>query len=494
MVLSTRTNRPPGDDASASRRRPLVIVAGAGAAGMAAAIAAARAGASVCLAERSAGIGGTVTGALIHTLGGLFDARGELANAGLPAELIERLSAADPRVRVRAIGRNRVLDVAPPVYRRVTEEWLAETPRLHVLRGTRIARVSKFRRSIFRVEGSGPAGSFPLFPDALVDATGTAELTRLVDPGLVEDGSRRAAGGLIFTLRNVAPDALRFPKGVGVLREVRQAVARGELPSDCAHVWLDQGTREDEVYVKLFVPLGDGWRSPAVRRETLATAHRSRIAVFERLRRLPDFSKAEIERTGDLGVRSGGSIRGEYRLTEEDVRQGCRFPDAACRCDWPIEYWHPRTGIQLEYLPDDIGYDIPLRSLKVAGVDNLWAAGKCLSAEARAQASARCVGTCWSMGEAAGIAAARLAIRRRDDHAAYGTHFARHDPARQVNVAVSERSSSEVPLSPFGGEGPPLGRCPGEGAALQPGRIAGSTSPNEGSNRRAVADPTGTDF
>ena len=39
------------------------------------------------------------------------------------------------------------------------------------------------------------------------------------------------------------------------------------------------------------------------------------------------------------------------------------------------------------------------------GYENLWAAGKCLSADALAHASARVAGTCWAMGEAAGKAA-----------------------------------------------------------------------------------------
>ena len=89
-------------------------------------------------------------------------------------------------------------------------------------------------------------------------------------------------------------------------------------------------------------------------------------------------------------------------MTERDVKEGSRFADVACRACWPIEHWHPQKGISLEYLPDGQDYDIPLRSLRVAGFENLWAAGKCLSAEPRAQASARVVGTCWAMGEAVG--------------------------------------------------------------------------------------------
>jgi len=44
----------------------------------------------------------------------------------------------------------------------------------------------------------------------------------------------------------------------------------------------------------------------------------------------------------------------------------------------------------------------------VCGLRNLWAAGKCLSADRYAQAPARVVGSCRAMGEAAGTAAAAL--------------------------------------------------------------------------------------
>jgi hypothetical protein len=60
----------------------------------------------------------------------------------------------------------------------------------------------------------------------------------------------------------------------------------------------------------------------------------------------------------------------------------------------------------LEYLPPGTHYEIPMRALKLPGLANYWAAGKCLSADREAQASARWVGACWAMGEAAGKAAA----------------------------------------------------------------------------------------
>src|SRR5258708_5427291 len=78
-----------------------VVICGAGAAGLAAALAAARAGADVSLVEARPRLGGTVTHALIHTLGGFLDSSGEFLNDGLARELAEALSKADTSVHRR---------------------------------------------------------------------------------------------------------------------------------------------------------------------------------------------------------------------------------------------------------------------------------------------------------------------------------------------------------------------------------------------------------
>jgi hypothetical protein len=113
-------------------------------------------------------------------------------------------------------------------------------------------------------------------------------------------------------------------------------------------------------------------------------------------------------------VRDGGRIRGRYTLSADDVRQGRRFADAVCRCAWPIEYWDPDEGVSVEYLPPGSHYEIPLRSLQLEEIDNLYAAGKCLSADRLAHASARVVGACWAMGQAVGAAAAGQQSHRED--------------------------------------------------------------------------------
>jgi hypothetical protein len=382
-----------------------VVVCGAGAAGMAAALSAARVGALVYLVEATGRLGGTVVGALIHTLAGLYDAAGDLLQHGLAAELVDRLMRRDSRVRRRRMGRVCVLNTCPNLYRQVVEEWIAEEPGIAVLRHCQVRRVVSEGGRVNRLEIAGRGLDLTLRPQAVVDTTGTAEIVRLIDPRLLHDGTARSAAGLIFRMRGVVPGSLGFPRGVMLVQTLRAASAEGKLPPTCDKAWIDTGLDDDEAFVKLFVPLPPDWHTRERRCEITRQARRVQSEVVRFLAQLPPFAQARVVQSGRLGIRDGGRVRGEYCLSGDDVRQLRKFEDAACRGCWPIEYWDPERGVTLEYLPEGDYYEIPLRSLKVQGLANVWTAGKCLSADPHAHASARVVGTCWAMGEAVGKAA-----------------------------------------------------------------------------------------
>ncbi len=90
-----------------------------------------------------------------------------------------------------------------------------------------------------------------------------------------------------------------------------------------------------------------------------------------------------------------------------------KFPDVAARCAWPIEQWDARGKVRFRYLPAHSHYEIPLRALRCAGVDNLFMAGKTISADVDAIASARVMGCCLATGETAGRLAAESAAANR---------------------------------------------------------------------------------
>jgi choline dehydrogenase-like flavoprotein len=388
---------------------PGVVVCGAGAAGIAAALSAARCGAQVLLLEAAQRVGGTVAQALIHTLAGFYDSAGELLNDGLCRELAERLTRAESPARRRKMGRLWVLHVCPNAYQATVARWLGEEAGIDVRCGATMTDVACEGNRIVELAAAAGASSFLLTPAAVIDATGTAAVARLIDRSLVLDDDRPAAGGWMFRLRGVAAGALTFPRGVALVRRMREAAAAGKLPAECTHSWLDLGCHEDEAFVKLFVPMRHDWQLLESRGEISARSRATQEAVAAFLRSLPEFARAEVVQSGSLGIRDGGRIRGRYTLTADDVRQGRKFPDAAGRCAWPIEYWDADEGVSLEYLPDGTHFEIPMSALRLAGIENFWAVGKCLSADRYAHASARVVGACWAMGEAAGKAAAACA-------------------------------------------------------------------------------------
>lgn len=365
-----------------------IAIVGAGAAGIACALSAAAQGASVVLLEKSGQLGGTVTQTLIHTLGGLFDDQGHFLNLGLPVEFTERLSQASSLTHKRRIGKTWTLSVDPKIYGQVVSSWINEYPNIEVNYHTTITNVSINVGCIDRVTITGDDKSHTWKPQALIDTTGHADIVRQIDVSKVTEGV--ALAGLILQLRGVAPDAIKFPKGVALLQRIRKAAYNHKLPPECATLWLDSGVYPDEVYVKFNLVSTDyeAARMVAVAEHLLTFLHA-----------LPDFSDAFISAHGQLGIRDGGYVQGDYILTEADIKQGRRFTDTVCRASWPIEYWHPQQGVTLDYFPPGHHYDIPLRSLKVKGLRNLFVAGKCFSTEPHAQASARVVGTCWAMGD-----------------------------------------------------------------------------------------------
>ena len=136
-----------------------------------------------------------------------------------------------------------------------------------------------------------------------------------------------------------------------------------------------------------------------------------RLADFLK-RRVPGFADAFVADSAfRLGVRETHKVVGEYTLAEDDVL-GCRdFDDGIGRAAWPIEK-HVAGGETLwRFLEPGTWYTIPYRCLVPRGIDNLLVAGRCLSADAMAFASARVIGPCMLAGQAVAVAAQQLRDR-----------------------------------------------------------------------------------
>ena len=127
---------------------------------------------------------------------------------------------------------------------------------------------------------------------------------------------------------------------------------------------------------------------------------------------VPGCENARLTSTASyVGIRESRHIRGDYRLTADDLLSGKVPEDSILLAANSVDV-HGRFGpTSNEYVPirGDY-YGVPYRSLLPAGVEQMLLAGRCLSADSTAAGAVRVMPPCMAMGQAAGTAAA-LAVK-----------------------------------------------------------------------------------
>ena len=123
-----------------------------------------------------------------------------------------------------------------------------------------------------------------------------------------------------------------------------------------------------------------------------------RIAKFCNIY-LPGFENAYVSNIAEiLGIRAYRRIKGKYIYTIDDLRSGKKFENPAVISNYPVDiHSKDKNSSVLEMTGE---YQLPIESLMSADYDNLYVAGRCLSADEMAQGALRVQSSCFSMGEA----------------------------------------------------------------------------------------------
>jgi hypothetical protein len=347
-----------------------IAVIGCGVSGLAAAVKAARVGARVLLLDERPAAGGTGGFSGLTTLCGLYDDSGKFLNDGFAREFAGAVSTAAP-VRM---GKVWVLPYRPEQFRALAESLIASTPNLRTIWQTPLTSANATDGRITEINGWRVG--------AVVDCSGFAVVARALNLPCGETDEATQASAVIFPLHNVTRDL----SNVAAVAQVLLPLARAGLPPVSLQANLEPGS----VTVKL-----------AGRPEQASP-------VIEFLRRhVEGFEHCSTPVTEFTSAhRAGRMIAGQYTLTGDDVLAARKFPDAVARCAWPVEQWNADGVVKFRYLPPDDFYEIPARALRSAHLSNLFMAGKTLSADADAIASARVMGC----GLATGAAAGQLAV------------------------------------------------------------------------------------
>lgn len=117
-----------------------------------------------------------------------------------------------------------------------------------------------------------------------------------------------------------------------------------------------------------------------------------------------------------IGVRESRRPQGLYRITLEDAVVGRRHADAVCECAFGVDVHSTSKNkggsIEPKPVPKTKPYDIPYRALVARDVNGLLMAGRCISGDFYAHASYRVTGNSVATGEAVGVAAAVAAHQK----------------------------------------------------------------------------------
>ena len=228
---------------------------------------------------------------------------------------------------------------------------------------------------------------------------------------------------LIQARRYAEPSGFTAPEWATKISREALEFRRPCLDSDGENFWyLELGGDRDTI--------GD---AEVIRDELIALA----LGLWDHIKNSGDFPGAEYWQLDFLGFlpgkRESRRYVGDHILTQNDVLAGGRFPDTVAFGGWALDDHHP-GGFYHEGNPNTWGatpspYGIPYRSLYSRNIDNLFFAGRNISATHAALSSTRVMATCALLGQAVGTAAA---IAERHSLTPRGVYEQRLDLLRET--------------------------------------------------------------
>ncbi|MDQ6916391.1 MAG: FAD-dependent oxidoreductase, partial [Pseudomonadota bacterium] len=369
-----------------------------------------------------AGMSGTICG--LYMASDVPDAEPRQLVHGFAAEFARRMTAIGGLTPPVRYGKTFSLVHDPLAWRNVADAMLAEAG-VRVLFHTLVTEVLlDGGERVAGVQAYTKEGKYRIDAGVTVDASGDADLsamagfaTTMGHEGVVQNPT------MIFRLQGVdvqrflsvyGPDAIL---GDAISRKIVESNASGAYKLPRAKVFLFPSPRSGELLCNCTRVVGADGRelnSIYVRDFTEAEIEgRKQVTEYARFFRatLAGCEKSWVNDTGvQVGVRQTRQILGVGTLTNDDVVVASKFATGIARSAWPIEL-HAGAKPRLTWLIDDF-YEIPYECFVPLRGESLLVAGRCLSAQHEAMASARVTAQCFSYGHAIGHAAT-LSVREK---------------------------------------------------------------------------------
>ena len=420
-----------------------VAVIGAGAAGVAAAIAAAKNGAKTLLVESSSVIGGDLLSGL--PIDGCRTTAGEWIVGGVAKELFDACDSMDGYIGSIYDRRNIwVVMVNPKIMGFAVLKTLAAHG-VDILPYTQVEDVVQENGLVSCLTARSKTDSYRIYAKQYIDCTGDGDVAYMcgVPYEMGDDNGELQPMTMVFQIRNIHPRevlsfVLEHPENCGLGENPNSPKTAKELAQELYDLGipklffsgkgplLQKGIASGELHscsMLAFNPNAKDLSVVTVNTTRLVTKDctsadvlgRTMLELTEQVENAFRFIKNNIPGCQDavldgiaprLGIRESRRILGEYYLTGEEVSGGVKREDGVCKGGHEVDI-HGKEKNHLRRTIKNAGsYDIPLGCLIPKGMRNLTMAGRCLSADRVAHSSARVMGTCMAMGQAVGTAAA----------------------------------------------------------------------------------------
>ena len=375
--------------------RTSILVVGGGPAGTAAAFCAKRLGADVTLVERYGYLGGLATGGLVLGIFPLYDRSNKQVIFGIGEELMKKLDV----LKYGIIDRNKAPTyptIDAEAFKFVLADMVLDSGITAYLDCWGVDAIVDSHGAVRGAVFESKSGRQAILADIVIDCSG--------------DGDIYAAAGAAF--EHVKTN-IGLVSRIGNIDEVDLAPGRGSedpgkpsmgKPGTSPDARPSKGRVSDfnghagnstpaphVNWLNMRGPVGDALDVADL--TALELKHRRGTwSNVEKLRQQPGNEQVYLAETApELGVRLSRLLEGCKKLTVEDIRSGAKFGDV-------IGY----SGAYAN-APE---FQIPYGSLVPAKVENVLAAGRCISAEFDVADITRLIPVCWVTGQAAGLAAA----------------------------------------------------------------------------------------
>jgi len=416
-----------------------LAVIGGGTAGCAAAYMAAKLGKKVILIEKGIHLGGAITSGLVIPV---MQSDNNAINTEFYQDLIAEMQNLGGQITYQ---KNK--GWFNPELVKIALDNLMQKVNVEVHFGTKVFKIDYKNRALqtiyintkilseynYKIDINNKMLFAPIVTRYVLDSTGNSEIFKLLNCNFLENEKFQPVS-LRFIMSGINSDEFaEWLKNFDVDRDVTTVEhADEQVHYSTAYTW-DSGKKwaleplfndaveknivkdTDRNYFQLFSVAGMhgsvAFNCPRIvedinpnlikdRTRALIEARQAiwRISEFCRIY-FPGFENAYISNIADeLGVRISDRIKGKYIYTEDDLKSGKKFEHAVLRSNYPIDvHSKDKNSSTLEKTGE---YQFPIESLMSADFDNLFAAGRNISADFKAQGALRVQASCFSMGEA----------------------------------------------------------------------------------------------